>query len=99
MKKDVELKSMVFHNRARDVLLSLYKDFKHSAASIDRQGDENVFQQLRCRYAGRLKHQLQSIASEILTSQEPAGSNELNYVLTSLIEDYEKEFFQKTKTL
>ena len=100
MKNDFEHISVAFHNRAKAVLFSLYESFRYAVASIDRQGDENVFQQLRNKFSCRLKHQLQSIAKEMMSQ---AGSsinmNELNQSLSYFIEEYENEFLQKIRSL
>ncbi len=100
MKNDFEHISVTFHNRAKAVLFSLYESFRYAVASIDRQGDENVFQQLRNKFSGRLKHQLQSIAQEMM-SQAGNGinRNELNQSLSYFIEEYEHEFLQKIRSL
>ncbi len=100
MKNDLEHTYVAFHNRARNVLLSLYSDFKQSALSLDRQKDENVFQQLQGRYLSRLKHQLQSVSLEILNQTEQGfNRHQLNNALSRFIEEYTKEFIQKTRSL
>ena len=100
MKNDFEHISVAFHNRAKAVFFSLYRSFRYAAASIDRQVDENVFQQLRNKFSGRLKHQLQSIAKEMM-SQAGSGinRNELNQSLSYFIGEYEHEFLQKIRSL
>ena len=98
MKNDAEYRSMAFHNRAREILSSVYNDFKRSVAAIDRQGDENVFQQLRNKFAGKLKQKLQSVALELL-GETAVGTDKLNQVLSRLIEQYVHEFMQKIRAL
>ncbi len=100
MKNDFEHINVAFHNRAKEVLLSLYGSFRYAVASIDRQGDENVFQQLHNKFSSRLKYQLQSIAKEMM-SQVGSGTNmnELNQSLSYFIEEYMHEFSQKIRSL
>jgi hypothetical protein len=100
MKNDFEHISVAFHNRAKEALFSLYGSFRYAVASIDRQGDENVFQQLHDKFSSRLKHQLESIAKEML-SQADSGSNinELNQSLSYFIQGYMHEFSQKIRSL
>jgi hypothetical protein len=100
MKNDLEHISVEFHNRANQVLVSLYCDFKSAIGSIDRQGDENIFQQLHNKFAGRLKYQLQSIAREILDqTYDGTCSNQTNLTLSRFIEDYVNEFMQRVRAL
>ena len=98
MKTDVEQHTVLFHNRAREVFFSLYNNFKHSTATVDRQRDENVFQQLQAKYTNELKSQLHAVASEVL-EQLPGLNDGLNRMLHSLIEGYIREFVQKARSL
>ncbi len=100
MEQDIAQSSIVFHNRARHVFFPLYKEFRHSIASIERQGDENVFQQLRNRYASQLHLRLHNIALDILSQLKNTGNyNKLNQTLSRLIIEYVNEFMQKAKSL
>jgi hypothetical protein len=99
MKKDIEQYTVQFHNRAREVFFSLYSDFKHSIAGIDRQGDENVFQQLWAKYTHEVRAQLQTIAAELLGELSTGSRNEFNHILHTAIEDYVQEFVQKVRSL
>jgi hypothetical protein len=100
MENDIERNSVSFHNRARGLLFSLYGDFKNAIASVDRQGNENLFLQLQTEYIGRLKNHLFSIARDILNNMRPGASqNEMNHVLGRFIEDYEIDFMKKVNSL
>jgi hypothetical protein len=100
MKNDFDHISIEFHNRANQALVALYSDFKCAVTAIDRQGDENVFQQLHLKFAGRLKQQLQEIAREILGQMyDGSYSNETSQVLSRSIEDYVHEFMQRVRAL
>jgi hypothetical protein len=100
LKDDFEHTVIGFHNRAKQILFSLYSDFKRSIASIDRRLDENVFQLQYHKYADRLKYQLQSVASETLL-QIPTGTDtgKMNQALCHFIEAYLQEFTQKVRSL
>jgi len=100
MQNDFEHRNIAFHNRARQILISVYRDFKCAVVAIDRQQDKNVFQLLSNRFKGRLKQQLQSVAREILDQTRlSAGVNGINLTLSHFIEEYEHEFIQKMKAL
>lgn len=100
MKNDYEHITMEFHNRAKLILFSVYNDFKCSVASLDRQGDENVFQQAHNKFAGILKHQLKSVAREMLHQlRTTTNNNQVNQTLTHFIEDYVHEFMQRVRAL
>jgi hypothetical protein len=95
----IEQQCVLFHDRARNVFFSVYKEFRHSIASVDRQGDENVFQQLQTRYANLLHLQLNKIALELLDQAEPSNRSMLNVSLGQSIKEYVSEFMQKAKSL
>ena len=100
MKNDVEQNCIEFHNRADEMFFSLCNEFVHSVELLDRQKDENVFQQLQGKYGFQLKQRLQYIAGDIInTAGEGVRMSELNLALSHCIEEYEKEFMQKAKSL
>lgn len=100
MKQDKEQACVAFHERAREIFFDLYRHFQSSVAPIDRQGDENVFQQAHGRYVAQLRQQLQGLAIDILHEAD-AGTdrNRLNLSLASFIDDYVHEFIQKVRSL
>lgn len=96
----IEQQCVAFHDRARNVFFSIYSEFRHSIVTIDRQSDENVFQQLKNRYASQLHLRLNQIALELLEQVDSSGHrNKLNQVLSPSIEEYLKEFTQKARSL
>jgi len=100
MQEGIEHHCVAFHDRARNVFFSLYTEFGHSIASVDRQGDENVYQQLQNRYISQLHLRLNNIALELLEQADPTGNRtKLNQALTRSIEEYIKEFLQKARSL
>jgi hypothetical protein len=99
MSEEITQCSIVFHERAQSAFFSIYGEFKQAIASIDRQGDENVFQRLQNRYASQLQLQLHNIALEILGQVDTAQRNKLSFSLSQSIEEYIREFLQKAKSL
>lgn len=95
----IEQQSVAFHYRARNAFFSLYGEFRHAITSVDRQGAENVFQQLQNRYASQLHLQLNSIALELLSQADTSCNSKLNQVFSQYIEEYVKEFLHKAKSL
>jgi hypothetical protein len=98
VKNDFEHRSIAFHNRARQILFSVYNDFRSSVAGIDRQRDENIFQQQRNKFASRLKDQLQSVVRETLDGTT-VDANGTNRALSGFVEQYMHEFMQKVRAL
>ncbi len=100
MNNDWNRNNILFHNRANEVMHTLFSEFEASIATINRQHDENVFQQQLGKYSRLLKHQLDFIALEVIGQ---AGSNqntsEKNHALSLFIEEYLHEFKQKAKSL
>lgn len=100
MKNDIEKNCIEFHYRAKELFFNLYNSFTKSIEPLNRQIDENVFQQLQGKFALQLKQQLNFIAGNILdNAKEVSNYTELNQILSHHIEEYEKEFLQKTKSL
>jgi hypothetical protein len=89
-----------FDARAQKIFFSLYAKFKGSAKLLDRTQDDNVFQQQQGKYLQTLKQQLESLALEILDKNSPVGdSSQLNKKLADEINEYVKEFTQKSRSL
>jgi len=100
MNKDCERANVSFHNRAGTVLNELFREFKSAITGIDRQRDENVFQQQVGKYTSQLKHNLDVIAGEMLNRPAPGiNRQEWNHTLSSFIDQYIQEFRQKAKSL
>ncbi|HEY1871432.1 MAG TPA: hypothetical protein VGG71_10250 [Chitinophagaceae bacterium] len=89
-----------FNNRAKKIFFSLYAKFKESAKILDRTKDDNVFQQQQSKYLQTLKQQLESLALEIMSKNSLVENNsQLNKKLTDEIDEYLKEFRQKSRSL
>jgi hypothetical protein len=99
MHEGIEQNSVTFHNRARSEFFPLYQEFRQSVKLLDRQRDENVYQQLQMRFANQLQHRLQNIAMELLLHTEHTCRNQLNPLLANAIDGYVQEFMQKARSL
>ena len=92
--------NVLFHERAGQALQALYREFKYCTASLDRQWDENVFQQQQAKYTALLKHRLDRIALELMENLETgADRNAWNQSVSQFILDYMREFGQKIRSL
>ena len=91
---------MIFHERARSTFFTIYQTYVRTLSSMNRQADENVYQQSSNRYCAELRYHLKSITTELLERSPPTvNRNELNSVLGFLSVAYEREFDQKIKSL
>lgn len=100
MKNTREQINVLFHNRAGEAMLSLFREFKHSVAAIDRQWEENVFQQQQGRYTALLKHRLDSIALELLSLLDTGDDrNEWSHMAGGFVRGYLHEFGQKIRAM
>lgn len=96
----MEDRIVLFHNRARAVFFSLYNEFQVAVAGINRQQDENVFQQQQGKYVRQLEFRLQMIASEVTAQRQHQGvSKDSHQQFDGLVAEYLKEFQQKIKSL
>ncbi|MEI6950221.1 hypothetical protein V9K67_23775 [Paraflavisolibacter sp. H34] len=100
MTNSMESLKVEFNNRASSVFFTTFSSFQTSIASLDRQGDENVFQQLRGRYATLLQQQLEGIARELISrSQAEPGTARLKEALPTMILEYTNDFCRKINSL
>ncbi|MCD2422094.1 hypothetical protein LQ567_04925 [Niabella pedocola] len=77
------------------MLEELYHNFKEQTARLDRQTDENVFQQLRGRYERQLQQQLSGEAKELMYAYKRNDILHLQHLLTESIAYYLSEFRTK----
>ncbi|MBD0331044.1 MAG: hypothetical protein ICV66_00150 [Chitinophagaceae bacterium] len=100
MDKDLEHISVDFHNRAKNLFFSLFRDFNASIERVDRNRDEYMFKQQREKYVNRLQQQLLMIAKETITkNQAHQNIGQLSQNLNHFIADYIHLFVQKVKAL
>ncbi|HEY5966518.1 MAG TPA: hypothetical protein VIU35_01010 [Chitinophagaceae bacterium] len=89
-----------FDNKAKKIFFSLYENFAGSAKQLDRQKDDNVFQQQQSKYLKTLKTQLENLAKDILNKNGSLKNiNLLNKKLSDEINTYLNEFSQKSRSL
>ena len=89
-----------FDNKAKKIFFSLYENFAGSAKQLDRQKDDNVFQQQQSKYLNTLKTQLENLAQDILNKNSSLKNiNLLNKKLSDEINTYLNEFTQKSRSL
>jgi len=89
-----------FNDKAQNIFISLYENFKVSARKLDRTKDNNVFQQQEGKYLATLKYQLDILALEILGKNKTLKNiSQLNKKLTDAVNDYLNEFKQKSRSL
>ncbi len=100
MEKDSDQLNVEFNESAIKAFFSLYSDFKTSVRTLDRQKDDNVFQQVQGTYANRLKQQLESIATDLIDKNRSLKDiNHVKKTLTDSIGAYVNEFIQKSRSL
>lgn len=68
---DIETVYVEFHNRARELFFSLFRDFNASIKGVNRDRDESQFRLKREQYVHRLEQQLQQLAEHIIGNTKP----------------------------
>jgi len=101
MHTNSEIIMTAFENSADRLFAWWFQQFKQASNTLDREGDENVFQQLSGQYAHTLKHELVQIALRLIDEFKETIDNisSLQQMLTKRIEGYLNEFNQKTMQL
>lgn len=74
MNPDINTVKARFRDEASEIHLRAMKTFEYNTKKLDRQKDENVFQQLTARYADELKRELSQMAEKLL-AQYGGGTN------------------------
>ena len=98
MRKDIDEIEVEFNFRAKEAYHSFRGRYDSAVLSLNRQKDENVFQQTRARYRNALKEELEKIAISIISQNlEVQEMNYLKRNLTNRINDYLQEFAQKSQ--
>ena len=89
-----------FDNKAKKIFFSLYENFAGSAKQLDREKDDNVFQQQQSKYMNTLKTQLENLAQDLLNKNSSLKNiTLLNKKLRDEINIYLNEFRQKSRSL
>lgn len=100
MERDIEVIVSQFRNDASRMFAAIAESFKHQTKQLNRQKDENAFQQLQSRYINELKKELGYTAEKIISRYN--GSTNLDTVrfeLTRQIEYYLNELLSKIRSL
>lgn len=100
MENDIEMITTRFRNEAAGLFAMTAIDCTHHLKAINRQLDENVFQQIQGRYIHQLRHQLNQIAKqEMSLYTNNRDRNLLNRELTKQVDYYVSELLLKTRSL
>jgi flagellar biosynthesis component FlhA len=89
-----------FNEKGKKIFFSLYDQFRQTAKRLDRTKDNNVFQQQEGKYLATLKHQLESLAVEMMNKNKTIeNTSQLNKKLTDTVNQFLSEFQQKSRSL
>jgi len=100
MDADSEHLSIEFHNRARNLFFSHFRDFNIAIEQVDRRKDERTFLQQQEKYLSSLQQQLQLIAQEIINKNHSCRNiGQLSQKLNYFISDYMHQFVMKVNAL
>ncbi|MFT3750466.1 MAG: hypothetical protein QM768_19285 [Agriterribacter sp.] len=77
MNPDINTVKAIFRDEASVIHLRVTKAFEFNTRKLDRQKDENVFQQLAARYADELKRELSQMAEKLLAKQGGGANRHL----------------------
>ena len=98
MRKDIDELEILFNDRARETFYIWYDKFAKVSAKLDREGDENVFQQSLAQHLYMLKGELEVIAVELIQKNRAIPDiNLLKRNLTNRINDLLQEFRLKSQ--
>lgn len=100
MEKDIEIIVSQFRSEASVLFGAIVEDFVHQTKRLNRQWDENVFQQMQSRYAQELKKQLSQVAEKVIVHYKGnLSASRLRLDLTHQIEYYTSAFVLKIKSM
>ncbi len=96
MERDIEVLASQFRNEAASLFRLVFEQFERSVQKLNRQHDENVFQQMKGHHAQKLKEQLQQVAEKTLDRlQGYVSKNTLRLELTRQVAYYVLELHLK----
>ena len=101
MNKNIESVMSEFQASADGLFFYFSRKFKDAAYSLDREKDENVFQQLGSQYTSGFKAQLTEIALELVEKNRSLVENadQMQRSISQRLDVYVNEFGQQTKQL
>jgi hypothetical protein len=95
MQKDPDEMLVEFNDSAGRLLTYLFEKFQQSAQSLNRNRDDNVFQQLRAKYLYHFKNELENMAKIHIAKCGGANVHEVNNRLSNSINRFTNEFMQQ----
>ena len=100
MEKEIALVVTNFRNVASKIYEMIFNDFRRSIAKLDRQTDENVFQQLQARYVNELEKHLDQEAKKIVEENSGhAAASTMHRELAAHISYLISSFLLKAKSM
>lgn len=100
MDEDMEHIYVTFHNLAREIFFTTFREFNACIEGLNRHRDEAQFRFLREQYVLRLQDQLQAVAVEIIAQHSDKTFREtLSQNLFRFVQDYVYQFVQKIRAL
>ena len=100
MERDIEIIVSQFRNEAANLFLAIVEDFERHAERLNRQRDENVFQQMQSRFVQELKQQLSYIAEKVIGQYKGnTGINTLSREMSAQTEYYISELLLKIRSM
>ena len=98
MRKDIDEIEVEFNFKAKEAYHTFRQHYSSAVLDLNREKDENVFQQTRARYRNALKDELEKIALSIIgRNLEVQEITHLRRNLTNRINDYLQEFALKSQ--
>lgn len=89
-----------FNDEAARIFFSLFNEFLFKVQTIDREGNENLFQLIKSHFSEKLNLSLHGLASDLITDcQNPDLKNSLHSGLSQHITYYLNEFDKKANTM
>ena len=99
MQKDSDEILVEFNNDAGKLLSFLFAKFQKNVQPLNRNKDENVFQQLQSKYLYSFKNELENMAKIQIEKYKGDKAYELNNRLSDSIDRLINEFVQQIRTL
>jgi hypothetical protein len=88
-----------FNDGALKLLGFVFAKFEKNVRLLDRNKDDNVFQQLRAKYLHSFKNELENMAKIHIEKYKGDKAHELNNRLSNSIDRFTNEFVQQIRAL
>lgn len=99
MQKDSDEILVEFNDDAGKLLGFLFAKFQKNVQALNRNKDENVFQQLQSKYLYSFKNELENMAKIQIEKYKGDKAHELNNRLSNSIDRFTNEFAQQIRAL